>query len=75
MSLKKYLRTKFDWDVSGLAAYVDEQREDLIVKSVTEARTLQYVSIQHVQEHLLRIRLFHLKLKSSITYYSYIHLN
>ena len=46
MSLKKYLRTKFDWDVSGLAAYVDEQREDLIVKSVTEARTLQYVTIQ-----------------------------
>ncbi len=46
MSLKKYLSTKFNWDVSGLAAYVDEQREDLIVKSVTEARTLQYVSIQ-----------------------------
>ena len=46
MSLKKYLRTKFDWDVAGLAAYVDEQREDLIVKSVTEARTLQYVTIQ-----------------------------
>ncbi len=46
MSLKKYLKGKFDWDVSGLAAYVDEQREDLIVKSVTEARTLQYVSIQ-----------------------------
>lgn len=46
MSLKRYLKAKFDWDVSGLAAYVDEQREDLIVKSVTEARTLQYVSIQ-----------------------------
>ena len=46
MSLKKYLKGKFDWDVSSLAAYVDEQREDLIVKSVTEARTLQYVSIQ-----------------------------
>ena len=46
MSLKKYLKGKFDWDVSGLAAYVDEQREDLIVRSVTEARTLQYLSIQ-----------------------------
>ena len=46
MSLKKYLNTKFGYDVSGLAAYVDEQREDLIVRSVTEARTLQYVNIQ-----------------------------
>ena len=46
MSLKKMIKSKFDYDVSGLAPYVDEQREDLIVKSVTEARTLQYINIQ-----------------------------
>ena len=46
MSLKKMIKQKFDYDVSGLTAYVDEQREDLIVKSVTEARTLQYITIQ-----------------------------
>ena len=46
MSLKKYIQTKFDYDVSGLAAYVDEQREDLITRSVTEAKTLGYITIQ-----------------------------
>ena len=46
MSLKKFIKTKFDYDVSGLAAYVDEQREDLITRSVTEAKTLRYISIQ-----------------------------
>ena len=46
MSLKKFIKQKFDYDVSGLAAYVDEQREDLITRSVTEARTLRYITIQ-----------------------------
>ena len=46
MSLKKFISTKFDYDVAGLAAYVDEQREDLITRSVTEARTLEYIAIQ-----------------------------
>lgn len=46
MSLKKYLQTKFDWDVSGLAAYVDEQSDELIVRSVTEGKTLNYITIQ-----------------------------
>ena len=46
MSLKKFIKSKFDYDVSGLAAYVDEQREDLITRSVTEAKTLRYVTIQ-----------------------------
>jgi hypothetical protein len=46
MSLKKYLKTSFDYDVVGLAPYTDEQREDLIVRSVTEAQTLQYIAIQ-----------------------------
>jgi len=46
MSLKKFIKSKFDYDVSGLAAYVDEQREDLITRSVTEAKTLRYITIQ-----------------------------
>lgn len=46
MSLKKFISQKFDYDVAGLGAYVDEQREDLIVRSVTEAKTLGYITIQ-----------------------------
>ena len=46
MSLKKFIKQKFDYDVDGLAAYVDEQREDLITRSVTEAKTLRYITIQ-----------------------------
>jgi len=33
MSLKKYISSNFDFDVSGLAAYVDEQSQELLVKS------------------------------------------
>jgi len=32
--------------VSGLSPYVDDQREDLIHRSVTEAQTLSYIAIQ-----------------------------
>ena len=46
MSIKKYVKSNFDYDVSGLSPYVDEQREDLIHRSVTEAQTLQYIAIQ-----------------------------
>ena len=46
MSLKKYLKTSFDYDVSALSPYTDEIREDLIVRSVTEAETLRYIAIQ-----------------------------
>jgi hypothetical protein len=46
MSLKRTIKEKFDYDVSGLATYVDEQRESLIVRAVTEATTLQYITIQ-----------------------------
>jgi len=46
MSLKKYVKSNFDYDVSALAPYIDETREDLIVRSVTEAKTLQYIAIQ-----------------------------
>ena len=46
MSIKKYVKSNFDYDVSGLAPYVDDQREDLIHRSVTEAQTLSYIAIQ-----------------------------
>jgi hypothetical protein len=46
MSLKRTIEQKFSYDVSGLAAYVDEQREELTVRAVTEATTLQNVTIQ-----------------------------
>lgn len=46
MSLKKYVSSKFDFDVSGLAAYVDEQRDEILVKQVTRGKTLDYITIQ-----------------------------
>ena len=46
MSIKKYVKSNFDYNVVGLQPYVDEQREDLIHRSVTEAQTLQYIAIQ-----------------------------
>lgn len=46
MSIKKYVKSNFDYDVSGLSPYVDDQREDLIHRSVTEAQTLSYIAIQ-----------------------------
>ena len=46
MSIKKYVKSNFDYDVNGLAPYVDDQREDLIHRSVTEAQTLSYIAIQ-----------------------------
>lgn len=64
MSLKKFIQAKFDYDVSGLAAYVDEQREDLITRSVTEAKTLRYITIQEGIKGSQEIKL----LDDSITY-------
>lgn len=46
MSIKKYVKSNFDYDVSGLSPYVDDQREDLIHRSVTEAQTLSYIAVQ-----------------------------
>ena len=46
MSIKKYVKSNFDYDVTGLSPYVDDQREDLIHRSVTEAQTLGYIAIQ-----------------------------
>lgn len=46
MSIKKYVKSNFDYDVSGLAPYIDDQREELIHRSVTEAQTLSYIAVQ-----------------------------
>lgn len=46
MSLKNKIKQTFDYDVTGLGTYVDEQSEELIVKQVTSAQTLQYITIQ-----------------------------
>ena len=46
MSLRKFIKSKFDYDVSDLSAYVDEQRDELLTRQVTEARTLGLINIQ-----------------------------
>lgn len=46
MSLKRKIEQTFAYDVSGLGAYVDEQSDELIVKQVTAAKTLEYINIQ-----------------------------
>jgi len=46
MSLKKYIKSTFDFDVTGLGAYVDEQSEEILVKQVTAGRTLEKITIQ-----------------------------
>ena len=45
-SLKQIIKQKFDYDVADLGAYVDEQRNELLVRQVTEARTLQLIKTQ-----------------------------
>lgn len=46
MSLKKIVQEKFDYNVSGLGAYVDEQSQELIVRQVTTGDTLTRINIQ-----------------------------
>jgi hypothetical protein len=46
MSLKSFIKTKFDYDVSDLAPYVDEQKDVLLTRQVSEARTLQLIATQ-----------------------------
>jgi len=46
MRIKNYVKSNFDYDVNGLSPYIDQQREELIHRSVTEAQTLQYIAIQ-----------------------------
>lgn len=45
-SLKQIIKQKFDYDVSDLGTYVEEQRNELLVRQVTEARTLQIIKTQ-----------------------------
>lgn len=44
--IKKVVARKFDYDITGLGAYVDEQSEMLHVKQVTEAKSANYMRIQ-----------------------------
>ena len=46
MNLKKYISSKFDFDVTGLGAYVDEQSDEILVKQVTAGKTLEKITIQ-----------------------------
>ena len=57
MSLKKYLSSNFDFDVSGLAAYVDEQSQELLVKQVTAGKTLEQITIQEGVKGTAEIKL------------------
>lgn len=64
MSLRKTIQSTFDYDVSGLGAYVDEQSDNLIVKQVTEAKTLQYINIQQGVKNSAELKL----LDDTLTY-------
>lgn len=57
MSLKKYINSKFDYDVTGLTSYVDEQRDEILVKQVTRGKTLDYITIQEGIKGSERIKL------------------
>lgn len=57
MSLKKFIKSNFSYDVSDLSAYVDEQRNELLTRQVTEARTLQLINIQTGIKHAEKLKL------------------
>jgi hypothetical protein len=46
MSVKNLVKSKFDYDVSALPAYIDQERDQLLVRQVTDARSLNYVTVQ-----------------------------
>ena len=46
MSLKSFIKTKFDYDVADLAPYVDSQKDVLLTRQVSEARTLSLIATQ-----------------------------
>ena len=46
MSIKKYVKSNFDYDLGSLSPYIEDSREELITRSVTEAKTLGYIAIQ-----------------------------
>lgn len=45
-NLKKAIKSKFDYDVSELDAYVDENDLNLVTRAVTEGRTLELIDIR-----------------------------
>lgn len=57
MSLRKFIKSNFNYDVSDLSAYVDEQRNELLTRQVTEARTLQLINIQTGIKHAEKLKL------------------
>jgi hypothetical protein len=57
MSIKRTIASKFNYDVSDLSAYVDEQRNELLTRQVTEARTLQLINIQTGIKHAEKLKL------------------
>lgn len=57
MSIKRTIASKFNYDVSDLSAYVDEQRNELLTRQVTEARTLQLINIQSGIKHAEKLKL------------------
>jgi hypothetical protein len=64
MSLRKLIKSKFGYDVSDLSAYVDEQREELLTRQVSEARTLSLINIQTGIKHSEALKL----MDDTITY-------
>lgn len=56
--LKQIIKDKFAYDVSDLGAYVDEQRNELIVRQVSEARTLQLIKTQEGVKGSEKLKLF-----------------
>jgi hypothetical protein len=45
-NLKKAIKSKFDYDVSELSAYTDENELNLVTRAVTEGRTLEVIDIR-----------------------------
>jgi hypothetical protein len=57
-------RLNFDWDVTGLGAYVDDNSDELFRRAVTVGRTLGLIRIQEDVKGSARIKL----LNDAITY-------
>lgn len=45
MKLRKFIQYKFDWDVDGLEAYVDEQSEDFYPELVKRSPTMAMLTV------------------------------
>jgi hypothetical protein len=55
--IKKTVAQKFDYDISALADYVDQQSEMINVKQVTEAKSMEYMRLQTGIKHKEIIKL------------------